>query len=295
MYSEDLRERVVAFYRASPSNTYAMTAATFQVSLSSVRRWVGGFVPSGQRTGPIESALGPLATLIEAEPCTTYQILQARLREAHGIKLSVGSIFNAMRELGISRKRVVSRKIYGTLARTEAKREVFRQAFDRRNFQTAVSIDETHFYAQPTPRYGYSHQGKRILKHVRNSGTNHSCVAAMDRNGLIGYTVHEGSIDGTRFAEFLHRVDLKDRPVVLDNASIHRSHVARTAIDKLGCRTNFIPPLHARIQSNRVDVCPSQGSVLPQHVRDWDAPPRRDRCSVRGRLLQALQELLRIC
>ena len=180
--------------------------------------------------------------MLNGKPCTTYQRLQARLRAEHGIQVSIGSIFNAMHELGISRKRVVTRKIYGTLARIEEERESFRRVFDTDVYRTAISIDETHFYSHPCPRYGYSRKGKRILRHSRNSGTNYSCLAAMDCHGLLGYAVQEGSVNGERFSEFLRRLGVRERSLILDNARIHHCHLAQDAMNELGCKANFIPP-----------------------------------------------------
>jgi len=112
-YSGDLRARVLA---AVDSGTPARSvAAVFRVSVSYVykaliRRRRTGAAEASLRRGRPPRKLTPqaeaaLADHVRAHPDLTLAALQAWLEERHGIRLSIGALWNALERLGLSFKK----------------------------------------------------------------------------------------------------------------------------------------------------------------------------------------------
>lgn len=244
MYSDDLRERVVAFCRSvAPGVAVSEVARIFQISTSTVRRWLAGFVPKKTRAKKIDGARECVAAIYEAQPFATYKEVQTLILARTGLRISVGSIFTLRKELGITRKRVVERKICGSLEQVEAKRAAFRTAIDAPVFNAAVSIDECHFKLHAAPRYGYARKGVRLLRQIAGaSNKSYSLLMAMAREGVLRYELHEGAINGQIFRSFLERLDLKQRPLLMDNVAFHRSRFVLALLADRGVTPLFTPP-----------------------------------------------------
>ena len=124
-YSQDLRDRVLAAVDGGVAVRRA--AATFGVSVSYIykamirRRLTGDSGPNRKR-GHRPRKLTPaqeaaLAARIEARRGTTLMQLQAWLLAEHGVKLSTGALWNAVRRLGLSFKKTSARRRAGAPGR----------------------------------------------------------------------------------------------------------------------------------------------------------------------------------
>ena len=112
-YSQDLRDRVIA---AVDSGVAArQVAATFEVSIAYIykalirRRLTGDSGPNPNR-GHRRRKLSPdqelaLSTHIRSRPGITLAQSQAWLQAEHGVELSTGAVWNAVRRLGLSFKK----------------------------------------------------------------------------------------------------------------------------------------------------------------------------------------------
>jgi transposase len=124
-YSQDLRDRVLAAVDGGMAARRA--SATFGVSPSYIykamirRRLTGDSGPNPNR-GHRRRKLAPdqeaaLAARIEARRGTTLMQLQAWLLAEHGVKLSTGAMWNAVRRLGLSFKKTAARRRAGPARR----------------------------------------------------------------------------------------------------------------------------------------------------------------------------------
>lgn len=124
-YSRDLRDRVLAAVDGGIAVRRA--AATFGVSPSYIykamirRRLTGDSGPNPNR-GHRRRKLTPnqeaaLAVQIKARRGTTLMQLQAWLLAEHGVKLSTGATWQAVRRLGLSFKKTAARRRTGPARR----------------------------------------------------------------------------------------------------------------------------------------------------------------------------------
>ena len=116
-YSQDLRKRVLAMAQAG-KQTQAAVAATFDVSLSTVEKWLRRKRKTGKIT-PLPPAHGPTpalqdcAALIRAEvkqqPDITLRELCARLARSAKVEVSPSTMCRELQQLHMPRKKVAPR------------------------------------------------------------------------------------------------------------------------------------------------------------------------------------------
>lgn len=112
--------------------------------------------------------------------------------------------------------------------------------------QTLVFLDETSTQTTMTRTRGRAPRGQRVLGAVpRNHGPNVTCLAAISATGILVPCVFAGAVDGVLFgrwvAEWLVPALAPGTTVVLDNLSVHKTPVARQAIEAAGCHLRFLP------------------------------------------------------
>jgi transposase len=151
-YPVELRERVIRFYQQSSKHTYEVTASIFNVGVCTVRRWVNGFIPTGQRTRKTDVLKPVVAEVVQHDAFVTYARIQEAVLERTQKHLSFGSICSILKALKVTRKRVTSRTVYGSVERIEEKKRSFRLMVPPAELATAISIDETYFHHSDLPR-----------------------------------------------------------------------------------------------------------------------------------------------
>lgn len=121
-YSQDLRKRVLVKVQAS-KQTQAAIAATFDVSLSTVEKWLrrkretGKTTPRPPAHGP-PRALQDCAAVIRAEvkkqPDVTLRELCARVARIAEVEVSPSTMCRALHQLHLPRKKSRSTTVSGT-------------------------------------------------------------------------------------------------------------------------------------------------------------------------------------
>jgi transposase len=114
-----------------------------------------------------------------------------------------------------------------------------------------VFIDECGFNLHLRRNYGRSLRGNRVCIEVPTiRGRNVTLLSAINGNCVLHFKIFQGSCRGEIFSEFLreldqilvHRLNLNNCVVFMDNCSAHRSMVSRETIAQMTCETKFISP-----------------------------------------------------
>lgn len=109
-----------------------------------------------------------------------------------------------------------------------------------------IFLDETATPTTLTPTMGRAPRGQRVVGREPRGHREHiSWLATLTCDGIGPSMVVPGAVDREVFDTFV-LTDLAPalRPgqiVVLDNLSVHKSAVARAAIEAVGCRLVFLP------------------------------------------------------
>ena len=111
-----------------------------------------------------------------------------------------------------------------------------------------IYVDETGFNLDTNSIYGYSPVNQKSFRMVpAGKGLNVSLLCAISLRGLITYQIFDGSINSEKFQEFtLNKLSSKkierETILILDNASIHKSHNTISCIHSVGMTPRFLPP-----------------------------------------------------
>jgi transposase len=108
-------------------------------------------------------------------------------------------------------------------------------------------IDESGAKTNMTRLYGRAPRGQRAYDHVPSGRwETTTMIAAIDRNGTQAPWVLDGPMDGTAFGVWVEQVLVPTLApgdiVIMDNLSVHKNAVARTAIQSAGAEVWDLPP-----------------------------------------------------
>ena len=115
-------------------------------------------------------------------------------------------------------------------------------------------IDETGCDRRKLIRdYGYGIRGIPPIDHTfKLSGKRYSVIAIMSTDGVEDIYIHEGSVNGEIFLDFIRKCLLPllmpfngsnpNSIVILDNASVHKCEEAAEMINGVGALLCFLPP-----------------------------------------------------
>lgn len=136
--------------------------------------------------------------------------------------------------------------MYSETAARQDQERAFLQQRDAylRDGRPLVFIDETSFGRHYHPAVGYAKRGHRLRVRRRAARVDTvSVVAAVDRNSLLSFSSHQGSINTERYVAFLRSLRLPDRAVIVhDNVRFHHSQSVRAVADERGWALLFTPP-----------------------------------------------------
>ena len=103
-------------------------------------------------------------------------------------------------------------------------------------------MDESCFYEDMVPSYGYARRGKRLAvsRSLRHK-SHRTLLMAINTKGVVGWQVIDGPCRSNQFSEFIDKLPAGSR-LLLDNASIHKTFGVKDAAARRGVRLLFLPP-----------------------------------------------------
>ena len=88
---------------------------------------------------------------------------------------------------------------------------------------------------------GGQKKGHVLHKHPPKRRRVVSLLLAIDRGGVVDHQIIKGSFNQHSFSEFIGRLP-RDKTVLLDNVSLHKTALVKKACDERGIRLRFTPP-----------------------------------------------------
>jgi transposase len=250
-YSTDLRERV-ADAVDHKEGSLRQIARRFCVSLSFVvrllqrRRDAGTIEPKPHGGGPAPAlGLGDrrrLAALIREQPDATLKQLQER----GGFTCSLKTLWHALREQGLTRKKKTLHADERDRPDVRTKRRSFRRKVKEIEPERLVFVDETGATTAMTPTYAWAPRGERAYASAPGAWESVTLTAALALDGVRAPLVFQGSTNAPTFQAYvedvlvpsLHEGDV----VVFDNLSAHLAPAVAEAIEEAGASVLPLPP-----------------------------------------------------
>jgi transposase len=182
-----------------------------------------------------------IETILENNPFETPQTISSFIKNELGILLGKTTVRYWMKRLGITRKK--TSRFVSTSNIDEERLKFARDYSSLCHPNRVISIDESSFYFDMKPSYGYCKRSKRLRVPARPGGrTRFSLLLAVSNEQIIGWKLVKGSIDSIIFSQFIEVLDLKGRDtVLLDNASIHTCKLSQETMFVKGLTPWFLP------------------------------------------------------
>src|SRR3954451_6621502 len=250
-YSTDLRERVAAAVDHGEGSQREI-ASRFRVSLSFIvrllqrRRDADTLAPKPHGGGP-PPVLGPddrrrLAALIEEQPDATLEQLKRR----GGFTCSLKTLWHALRQQGLTRKKKTLRADERDRPDVQAKRRSFRREVKGIEPQRLGFGDETGVTTAMPPTYAWAPRGERAYASAPGAWESVTLTAALALDGVRAPLVFQGSTNATTFQAYVEGVLVpalqEGDVVVFDNLSAHLGPAVAESIERAGARVLPLPP-----------------------------------------------------
>jgi len=183
-----------------------------------------------------------LAALIEAQPDATLKQLQQR----GGFTCSLKTLWHALRQLGLTRKKKTLHADQRDRPDVQTKRRSFRRKVQKIEPERLVFVDETGVNTAMTPTYAWAPRGQRAYASAPGAWESFTLTAAVALDGVRAPLVFQGSTDAPTFQAYVEGVLVpalqEGDVVVFDNLSAHLGPAVAEAIERAGARVLPLPP-----------------------------------------------------
>lgn len=228
--SADLKERIVELYF---TKNWSMRdiAETYMVSIGLVHKVITIFRDYGTVIDPTKSRDGRpryctnedtayIRVLIEANPTTHLDEIQAKLALVRNVHVALATICRTIQRMGITRKGV---------SRAAAERdEELRDLFEIRMAQYEdpdlfVFLDESAVDRRTAQRgFGWADAGLPCVERATFlRGIRYSILPALTSSGIIALDIFEGSVTKERFIGFLREQVVRTPILIRDCLMTH--------------------------------------------------------------------------
>jgi len=253
-YSHDLRIRI---YNYSLTHTIRETARIFSVSPNTVYLLNQLFIETGSlepRECPSEypHLITPegesyLQSLLSKEVDLTLEELRNRYAGVYGVLVSIGTMYNTLERLNITRKKKTFSDPKKSTPEVEIKKEKYDEQLANIEPEKRFYLDETGSCLNMTPLYGRSQQGKRVYdKRPTNPGTRINTVAVLSEEGIKAQYNYTGSLNADFFITYLNTFVLpiltNGQTLILDNHPVHRAKSVQSFLKQNGIKFLYLPP-----------------------------------------------------
>lgn len=234
MYSVDVRNLAIRAYMTLHMSCRKV-APLMGVSKSTVNRWVQQH-PLTRPNRPSRlkvttAVLDALKSRLDKDPFLTAVDLVSMVQRDCNVTLSKNTIPSCLRRIRYSRKKTYARSPDTSAMQT--RRDEFQAMLQTVDLHDVISIDETCFYLDAKPSYGYAKKGTRIgvpLTRYRKSKV--TLILAVGTSGVQHWALFHGSVDSKTFAKFVTEIPKlpNQRHLLMDNVSFHKSQCVIDAL-----------------------------------------------------------------
>lgn len=250
-YSVDLKNRAVKMYLEHRFGSLRRIEKLLDVGKSTLHRWVTRHPMTrqlskgkGRPHALCNKMKDALCDIVLRSPFATARDIAISLKqEVPSARIARSTVAKWRKRLGFTRK------IWYAAVVDDEKVTPLRQAFSDDvgkldNWDGVVSIDESAFFLDMKPSHGYSPSGSRItVKKQKMHKTRCTLLLAVASTGVVGYDCFPGSCKSEDFARFVSSLNVpRGTRLLLDNASIHKTHVVVEAMQRRDIIPTFLPP-----------------------------------------------------
>ena len=249
--SNDYKLTVVQYYLVE-DKTQEEVCKVFKCTPRSLMRWVNQYKKEGNVNkhyrNPVaykvkKENVKLLVDEINKNKTITIHELNQKLKDKYkDANLSTTQIFRVINDNNITLKLTRIRhepiKRFGKEININSKIKDFYDEVKKYKIEDIICIDETSIKSLQKRNRCYSNKGKRCVIKTQSQEVfkKYTGVFAISVNGVMHWDLYEkGGINTDRLIEFLeHNITskLRDKLIILDNASAHRNDRIKTLVNK---------------------------------------------------------------
>jgi transposase len=278
-YSYDLRIRI---HNYSLTHTIRETAQVFSVSPDTVHLLRKLFIETGSLNPRIRSSEYPrlitpigetyLQLLLNKEVDLTLEELCNRYDDNFGILVSVGTMYNTLERLNITRKKKNFSDPKKDTDEAKAEKESYDKKLEAIEPEKRFYLDETGTCLNLTPLYGRSYRGERVYdKRPTNQGTRVSTVAILTTEGIKAQYSYIGSLNAKIFIFYLSmyvlRILIDGQTLIMDNHPVHRAKAVQNYLNKNNIKFLYLPPYSPEL--NPIEEVFSKAKQYIKKQKEW--------------------------
>jgi transposase len=249
--SKDYKETAVNYYLVE-DKTQDEVCKIFKCSPRSLMRWVERYKNDGNvdihYRKPVAYKVKKeyvkfLLDELQKNKTSTLQELNQKLKDKFkGVELSTTQIFRVIKDNNISLKLTRIRHEptlrFGKEININHKIKDFYEEVKKYKIEDIICIDETSIKSLQKRNHCYSRKGKRCVIKTQSQEVfkKYTGIFAISIDGVIDWDLYEkGGINTDRLIDFLEQnitSKLRNKLIILDNASSHRNEKIKALVNK---------------------------------------------------------------
>ena len=247
MFSKDIIKLANNLYKQHKN--FQKVASIINISKSTIQRWVSNFE---YYTKPKEKQIRKRKLTNDVvffiiELIKNYKQIQLKeikkvISETFNIDFSLTMISNYLKELGYSRKLVSNRYFNKSMEDVKEKEIVFKDTIKKINIDDIISIDESYFYFNETPKYGWSEKGNKCVIQKPFKRNKQSLLLAISNKKILKQHITSKSINKNIYLDFLKELNIENKTIIADNVAFHKSKDVIEYLKSNEANMIFIPP-----------------------------------------------------
>jgi len=248
--SNDYKLTAVQYYLVEDT-TQEEVCKIFKCSPRSLMRWVNQYKKEGNVNKHYRKPIAYkvkkeyvkfLLDELKSNKTITLQELNEKLKNKYKIDISTTQIFRVINDNNITLKQTRIRhepiKRFGKDININNKLDEFYNQVKKYKIQDIICIDETSIKSLQKRNHCYSEKGKRCVIKTQSQEVfkKYTGIFAINVNGVVDWDLYEkGGINTDRLIDFLEQNitnKLRDKLIILDNASSHRNEKIKALVNK---------------------------------------------------------------
>jgi transposase len=255
-HTEDYKLTAVKYYLSHKNKDLKEVCKIFDCKFQSLSRWVKKYQstkslkrkPKIKKSYKITEEIRKFVkSVVYKHPTITLWEISKEVNDKFKVKLYDTSIYNILKELKITRKKVRTRYFPETFKGEEKQSlDDFYNRLKRIDYKKIISLDESSIYLNMTLSYGRNKSGLRLYKKTNKYPfKRYNLLCAIRYNKVVGWTLYEelkGGVKKEELVEFYNHFikdKYKDHVILLDNARPHTAKIVKEAIESSGNKIMF--------------------------------------------------------
>lgn len=225
MYSSDLI--ILASYLYNIHKNYRIVSSIIRVSKSTIQRWISNLnyylKPKEKqiRKNKINSNIfNYIPQIIKENHQIQLKDIKELIFKKFNFKVSLTSISNYIKQLGYTRKLVSKKYFNKNLDEIKEKEIIFKEHIKTKNIDNFISIDETYFYFNET---FWSKKGEKCIISRKKKQDKLSMIMVISNKEIINYHITSSPINKEIYMDFIKKLPIKNKSLIMDNVSFHRN------------------------------------------------------------------------